>query len=316
MKAEVGPDPDESSYGYRYEDHLTRAVNEGFRVDRKPKTGRVLGVGRMLWDQAYPQTKELKKYRRKNRVDDKIDAKVDAKVAATIQKKLAEIFPQGMPSPTQHHLYSSTQQPRASQDVSCWLLAKVNGVPMKVAKGQIIPFTDGTRMMHGVVLPLDMTRVVVQYVMPGFEYYSLPHPPDEGITMLGQVLWAYLLKWPLNDIEEISPHGFSGNDCDPAFANLDPLFNIDSTGDNIAKDILQSARKDIRADCGPSADKPPVPIVFPEGHKWNQYKPGEPSLSNSTLMTLSTDLNVLHDDVVRRSKEEGQQGYRAKVLYA
>jgi hypothetical protein len=31
-------------------------------------------------------------------------------------------------------------------------------------------------------------------------------------------------------------------------------------------------------------------------------------------MTFSTDLNVLHDDVVRRSKEEGQQGYRAKLL--
>ena len=52
----------------------------------------------------------------------------------------------------------------------------MNGVPVKVAKGQIILSIDGTRMMHGVVLPLDMTRVLVQYVMPGFEYYSLPHP--------------------------------------------------------------------------------------------------------------------------------------------
>ena len=67
-------------------------------------------------------------------------------------------------------MYSSTQQPRESQDVSCWLLDKVNSVPMKVAEGQIIPFTNGTRMMHELVLPLDMTRVLVQYIMPVFEY--------------------------------------------------------------------------------------------------------------------------------------------------
>ena len=41
MKEEFGPGPEESSNGYRYEDHLPRAVNEGFGVDRKPKTGRV-----------------------------------------------------------------------------------------------------------------------------------------------------------------------------------------------------------------------------------------------------------------------------------
>ena len=109
MKEEFGPGPEESPYGYRYDDHLTQAMNKGFGVDRKPKTGHVLGADRMLWDQAYPQTKELKNTEGKNRVEDKIDAKVEAKVAAAIQKMFAEIFPQGTPSPTQHHLYSSTQ---------------------------------------------------------------------------------------------------------------------------------------------------------------------------------------------------------------
>ena len=50
MKEEFGLGLDESPYGYRYEDHLTWAKNEGFGVDRKPKAGRVLGAGRMLWD--------------------------------------------------------------------------------------------------------------------------------------------------------------------------------------------------------------------------------------------------------------------------
>ncbi|KAE8817707.1 3-ketoacyl-CoA synthase 11 [Hordeum vulgare] len=34
-------------------------------------------------------------------------------------------------------------------------------VKTRVAKGQVIPFTDGRRMMHGVVLPLGMIRVQV-----------------------------------------------------------------------------------------------------------------------------------------------------------
>ena len=50
MKEEFGPGLDESPYGYRYQDHLKRVVNEGFGVDRKPRTGHVLGAGRMLLD--------------------------------------------------------------------------------------------------------------------------------------------------------------------------------------------------------------------------------------------------------------------------
>ena len=51
----------------------------------------------------------------------------------------------------------------------------MDGVRTSVAKGQIIPFTDGSRMMHGVVLPLGMKRVRVQEVVTGFESCLLPH---------------------------------------------------------------------------------------------------------------------------------------------
>ena len=52
----------------------------------------------------------------------------------------------------------------------------MDGVRTRVAKGQIILFTDGRRMMHGVVLPLGMKRVRVQEVVTSFESWSLPHP--------------------------------------------------------------------------------------------------------------------------------------------
>jgi hypothetical protein len=110
---------------------------------------------------------------------------VHAAVDAAIQKKLAELFPHGTPSPTQQHMSSSTQQPRSSHFVSCWLQANVDGMMTRVAKGQIFPFTDGTRMMRRVALPLDMMRVQVQEVKLGFESWLLPHPPEEDVTTLG-----------------------------------------------------------------------------------------------------------------------------------
>lgn len=58
---------------------------------------------------------------------------------------------------------------------------------IRVANGQIIQFTNGTRMMHGVVQAVDLTRVMVQEVMTGFDLWSLPHPPEQGITMFGQL---------------------------------------------------------------------------------------------------------------------------------
>ena len=64
----------------------------------------------------------------------------------------------------------------------------------RITKGQVIPFTDGTRMMHGVVLPLDMTRLEVLEVKTGFEAWSLPHPPEEGIITLQQVTHGHLLE--------------------------------------------------------------------------------------------------------------------------
>lgn len=76
----------------------------------------------------------------------------------------------------------------------------------RVAEGQLVPFTDGTRMMHRVVLQLDIMRVLVQEVMTGFESWSLPHPPEQDVTTLGQVTQGHLLKCPLSDIEEI-PRG-------------------------------------------------------------------------------------------------------------
>ncbi|KAE8814548.1 3-ketoacyl-CoA synthase 11 [Hordeum vulgare] len=42
VKQEFGPGPHESPHGYTYDDPLTRAVNMGFEVNRKPKTRRAL----------------------------------------------------------------------------------------------------------------------------------------------------------------------------------------------------------------------------------------------------------------------------------
>jgi hypothetical protein len=111
-----------------------------------------------------------------------------------------------------------------------------------IARGQVIPFTDCSRMMHGVVLPLDMTRVEVLEVKTGFEAWPLPHHPEEGVITLGQVTQGHLLKWALDDIEEI-PHRSSGNDDDPALANLDPLFNL-AGGADIVQDIPPSSEDD------------------------------------------------------------------------
>ena len=76
-------------------------------VNRKPKTGRALGGVKMLWDDAYAETKELKKYRRKYISKTKLDEVVDA----ALKKRLVEIFPQDMPSPTRQHTPRITQQP-------------------------------------------------------------------------------------------------------------------------------------------------------------------------------------------------------------
>ena len=79
----------------------------------------------------------------------------------------------------------------------------------------------------------------------------------------------------MNDIEE-NPQGYVG------------------TGD-VVKNACDS--------CGPSADKPPMPVVIPEGRKMNMYRPGEPLLSDSMLETLSIDLQILHAHVVDKSKK-------------
>ena len=63
-----------------------------------------LGMGKTLWDEVYPQTKELKQVRWKNRVDEKIDAKVQARLGpaldAAARKKLAELSLRNMSNPT------------------------------------------------------------------------------------------------------------------------------------------------------------------------------------------------------------------------
>ena len=60
-------------------------MSASFGVNRKPKTGHALGGVKMLWDDAYAETKELKKYRRKYISKTKLDAVVDA----TVEKKVS-----------------------------------------------------------------------------------------------------------------------------------------------------------------------------------------------------------------------------------
>ena len=74
-------------------------MKEGFGVNREPKTRHVLGRDTMLQDDAYPETKELKNYRRKYIIKTKLDAVIDA----TLKKRLAEMFLHNMPSPTLQH---------------------------------------------------------------------------------------------------------------------------------------------------------------------------------------------------------------------
>ena len=74
---------------FRYHDPLTRAMNASFRVNRKPKTGRALRGVKMLWDDAYAETKELKKYRRKYVSKTKLDAVVDAIVKKKVRRNVS-----------------------------------------------------------------------------------------------------------------------------------------------------------------------------------------------------------------------------------
>ena len=102
-----------------------------------------------------PRNQRTKKYRRKYISKTKLDAVVDA----TVEKRLAEMFPRGAVSPTQQHTPIITHQPRASHFILYWLQANMDGVKTRVAKGQIIQFIDGSRMIHGVILPFGMMRV-------------------------------------------------------------------------------------------------------------------------------------------------------------
>ena len=97
--------------------------------------------------------------------------------------------------------------------------------------------------------------------MSGLEFWSLPHPPEEGITMLGQVTQSHLLKWPINDIDEV-PH---------AYANFR----------GVVPDIPHSGEKNAHDSCRPSAHKPPMHVVIHKGRKKNMYKPGELLLPDS-----------------------------------
>ena len=103
-------------------------------------------------------------------------------------------------------------------------------------------------------------------------------PPEDGVTMLWQVAQSHLLKWLINDIEEI-PQGYA------------------DTRD-IVPDNPHSGEKSACDSCGPSVDIPHMPVIIPEGWKMNMYKPGEPLLLDSMLETLSIDLQILNAHVV------------------
>ena len=100
--------------------------------------------------------------------------------------------------------------------------------------------------------------------------------------MLWQVAQSHLLKWPMNDIEEIS-QGYAGTE--------EVVPDIPHSGDNNAQDS-----------CERSTDIPPMPVIIPEGRKTNMYKPRELLLLDSMLETLSIDLQILHAHVVDKSK--------------